>query len=212
MSRKTREKITCPKCGKENDFILWQSLNGEIDPEAQQKLLDGTLFRFQCENCGYEAHVDYGMLYHDMAHQAMVYYVRPESVEQTKKMMEEAEGQFGSAMSGYKKRVVTSQNSLREKAILFQHGLDDRVVEICKLFYLANASEQFPKANITEVFFSIIDDDTYLLEFFGDESFSAEIPRGVYEETRKSLAEKLEAAGDSESVVNLEWAMEFLRK
>lgn len=212
MSRKTREKITCPKCGKESDFILWQSLNGEIDPEAQQKLLDGTLFRFQCESCGYEAHVDYGMLYHDMAHQAMVYYVRPESVEQTKKMMEEAEGQFGSAMSGYKKRVVTSQNSLREKAILFQHGLDDRVVEICKLFYLANASEQFPKANITEVFFSIIDDDTYLLEFFGDESFSAEIPRGVYEETRKSLAEKLEAAGDSESVVNLEWAMEFLRK
>ena len=26
------------------------------------------------------------------------------------------------------------------------------------------------------------------------------------------VAEKLEAAGDSESVVNLEWAMEFLRK
>ena len=37
---------------------------------------------------------------------------------------------------GYRKRIVTNQNALREKAIIFENELDDRVVELIKLLYL----------------------------------------------------------------------------
>lgn len=83
MSRKRIKKITYPKCGHTQDYILWQSLNGDLNPEAKQELLNGTLFRFNCKNCGYESNVDYTILYHDMMHNAMVYYVDEDSVEQT---------------------------------------------------------------------------------------------------------------------------------
>ena len=67
MSLENKEIIKCPECGKENEFIVWQSLNGDLDPEAKQKLLDGTLFQFKCSGCGYESNVSYPTLYHDTA-------------------------------------------------------------------------------------------------------------------------------------------------
>ena len=44
MSMERKETVTCPECGQEQDFIVWHSLNGDLDPEAKQRLLDGTLF------------------------------------------------------------------------------------------------------------------------------------------------------------------------
>ena len=80
MSMERKETITCPECGHTQDFIIWQTLNGDLDPEAKQQLLDGTLFRFECNKCGHKSNVDYGILYHDMMHQAMIYYVDENSV------------------------------------------------------------------------------------------------------------------------------------
>lgn len=75
MSMERKETITCPECGHTQDFIIWQTLNGDLDSEAKQQLLDGTLFRFECDKCGHKSNVNYGILYHDMRHQAMIYYV-----------------------------------------------------------------------------------------------------------------------------------------
>ena len=99
---------------------------------------------------------------------------------------------------------------MREKAILFEHGLDDRVVEIIKLFYYANACEQFPEANITAVYFGVAD-GKYILEFIGDSPLRAEIPVEMYEELKRDFAEQLEAAGDKEVLINPDWASEFLK-
>lgn len=68
MSIERKEMIICPKCGHEQEFLVWQSLNGDINPEAKQQLIDGTLFHFECEKCGDKSNVDYSMLYHDMTH------------------------------------------------------------------------------------------------------------------------------------------------
>jgi len=44
MSMERTESVTCPKCGKVSDFIIWESLNADIDPEAQVQLIDGSIF------------------------------------------------------------------------------------------------------------------------------------------------------------------------
>lgn len=160
MSKERKEIVTCPKCNKESDYIIWESLNGDLDPEAKKELMDGTLFQFNCPHCGHQCNVDYGMLYHDMAHQVMVYYVSEDSVEKTQKMFSDIDGKIGIPMPGYRKRIVTNQNALREKAIIFENELDDRVIELIKIFYLANAQERFPDANVEAAFFLIHDGNT----------------------------------------------------
>lgn len=210
MSMERKETITCPECGHTQDFIVWQTLNGDLNPDAKQQLLDGSLFSFECKKCGHKSNVDYGILYHDMTHKAMVYYVDEDSVEQTQATMVDVEKKIGFEMPGYRKRIVTDQNTLREKAIIFEHGLDDRVVEIIKLIYYANASKQFPEANITAVYF-LIADDKYILEFIGDRPLSAEIPVEMYEELKSDFAERLDAADGKEVLINVDWASEFLK-
>lgn len=210
MSMERKETITCPECGHTQDFIIWQTLNGDLDPEAKQQLLDGTLFRFECDKCGHKSNVDYGILYHDMMHQAMIYYVDENSVEQAIESMYGAEDKMGIEMPGYRKRVVTDQNALREKAIIFEHELDDRVIEIIKLFYLANASKQFPEAKIKEVYF-LVTDGKYILEFIGDRPLSAEVSTSMYDSIKTDFAERLESAGNKEPVINISWASAFLK-
>lgn len=209
MSRQSKKTITCPECGEVNEFIIWQSLNGDMDPEAKQQLLDGTLFGFECKKCGHKSSVSYPILYHDMKNEAMVYYVDEDSVEKTQAIMSDTENKTGPEMSGYRKRIVTDQNALREKAIIFEHGLDDRIIEIIKLLYYFNATEKFPDANITAIYF-LVADGKFILEFFGDNTLSAEIPISMYDNVKKKYADRLEAAGNTESIINLDWARAFL--
>lgn len=210
MSMKRKETVTCPECGQEQDFVVWHSLNGDLDPEAKQRLLDGTLFHFECSNCGHRSNVNYGMLYHDMTNQVMVYYVDEDSVEETLATMNDVENKIG-PMPEYRKRIVTDQNALREKAIIFDQKLDDRVIEIIKLIYYSNACKQVPDANIDAVYF-LAADGKYILQFVGDTPLSAEVPVEMYEEIKRDFAEQLAVAGDKDALVNLHWASDFLKR
>lgn len=210
MSMKRKETVTCPECGQEQDFVVWHSLNGDLDPEAKQRLLDGTLFHFECSNCGHRSNVNYGMLYHDMTNQVMIYSVDEDSVEETLATMNDVENKIG-PMPEYRKRIVTDQNALREKAIIFDQKLDDRVIEIIKLIYYSNACKQVPDANIDAVYF-LVADGKYILQFVGDTPLSAEVPVEMYEEIKRDFAEQLAVAGDKDALVDLHWASDFLKR
>ena len=48
MSKHHVEKITCPHCHKESDFILWDSINTSLDPEMKAKVRSGEAFKWVC--------------------------------------------------------------------------------------------------------------------------------------------------------------------
>ena len=211
MSRESVQKINCPKCGKENSFTIWQTLNAEMSPDAKAALIDGRLFDFHCAYCDCHSKVNYPILYHDMTHHAMVYYVDEDSVDQTINTMLDAQKTMGIDMPGYRRRIVTDQNALREKAIIFDNDLDDRVVEIIKLFYFADASKQFPDSNITAVYF-LVRDGKFTLEFVGDKPLSAEFTNDMYEGIKSEFSKRLYDSDDVENIVDLQWASDFLRE
>lgn len=208
MSIERKEVVKCPKCGKKDKVVIWQSLNGDIDPKAKQKLIDGTLFRFECKKCGLKINLDYPILYHDMANRAMVYYVKEESISKSENVFEQAENQMGNLLVGYKKRIVTSTNDLREKAIIFANGLDDRIVEIVKAIYRTKALEQHPDAKIENVYFYVYDNHFYL-QFTGENSLAAEIPIEIYKTFEKEFVEKINASHISDFSVDTNWVNSF---
>lgn len=210
MSMQRKETVVCSKCGKEMDLILWESLSDDINPEAKQQLLDGTLFRFTCSNCGEECKVDYEMVYQDTAHEAIVCYVDESDVEETQKMMDDTEKRLGFEASEYRNRIVTSQNALREKAFIFEYGLDDRVIEIIKFVYFSKAREQFPDANITDVFF-LVENGKYILSFISDRPLNSEISVDLYDDVKGRFAERLAAEANKERIVDMKWAEKFLK-
>lgn len=210
MSRKSTETLNCPKCGHANDFIIWHSLNGDLNPEAKQQLFEDSLFHFDCRNCGEKITVDYGMLYHDMTHRVMIYYVDENSVAQAQQTMSDGAKMMGMEEHGYRYRIVTNRNSLREKARIFDHNLDDRMVEIIKLVYYAKACDQFPDETITDVYFWV-DDGKYILEFICDKPLIAEIADSEYNSIKEDFIERLEGADDKETIIDMQWALNFMK-
>lgn len=208
MSRQRIKEIKCPKCDKHSDFIMWESLNADLNPKQKQQLLDGTLFRFVCE-CGYTAKVDYAMLYHDMTHQAMVYYVSEDAVEKTEEMFSDIQKHDEFEMQGYRNRIVTTQNALREKAIIFDSELDDRVIEIIKLFCYVQAQDKYPDMQINDILF-FISDGKWMLQFLGSDNMTAGITPDFYDKIRIKYVEQLSAQENCGLHINQEWALRFL--
>ena len=142
MSLSREEMITCPKCGQQSPFMIWQSVNTMIDPEMKGAVRDLSAFRFTCPNCGNQAVIDYGFLYHQMEDQIMIFYAETDKdVENF--MSSFSKDRIPADMKGflddflndsYLIRIVRSQNELREKLEIFDAGLDDRIVEIARYF------------------------------------------------------------------------------
>ena len=62
MSSKEVQRIRCPKCGAEHDFAIWTRINTELDPDLDQKVRSGELFRTVCPSCGQQIDVVYPCL------------------------------------------------------------------------------------------------------------------------------------------------------
>ena len=210
MSLEHTEMVTCPRCNKPNQVNVWQSLNGDLNPDAKQMLLDGILFHFKCQSFYHKCNLNYELLYHDMKHQAMVYYTSLYSIEKTIEMINATEETFRGGMPGYSIRIVTSQGTLREKAMIFESGLDDRIIEIMKLIILTNAQNQYPEAVIEAVFFSSVQGEEIIFELVSSVTLNAKIPFAVYRKLSEDYESRFKHAGNKERIVNSEWAQNFI--
>ena len=148
MSMPREETVKCPKCGEENTFTCWQSINTEMD-FAIPDIISGKLFEVTCKKCGHTAQVHYPMLFNDMIHGVMINYVMPEAVEEAVRVVD----YMRERMDFCRFRIVTSQTDLREKTAIFDAGLDDRVVELLKLLIMANIQDQVKDRGVHGVYY-----------------------------------------------------------
>ena len=81
MSSMSSHVLKCPQCGKEQETILWDSINITLDPDLKKKLFAAEINSFECKKCGNKAFVNAPLLYHDMTLQFCVWYYPPESLE-----------------------------------------------------------------------------------------------------------------------------------
>ena len=99
---------------------------------------------------------------------------------------------FGDFSKEYTNRIVTSPLDLREKISIFDAGLDDRIIELAKLFYAGMAIEQFPDNRIHEVQFGTDENGSSYLAFIDENGVfaNAELSEELYNDTKKLFEEK----------------------
>lgn len=222
MSLKKTELIKCPKCGKEHPFTIWGSVNTEDDPEMRYKVRSGEAFRFDCPECKTGVNVNYDILYHQPEDKLMVHYcTTQEGFDEALKIMSgELAGEdtaskalndlMAAGTENYVKRLVPSQNQLREKLTIFDAGLDDRVIEFTKAIVISNL-QNGKEVPYDEILFLIGTDGSYAFELVNQEGSLGVVPfeKALYDDCAMKFGATIPALRDDPSVVvDLAWVLQ----
>lgn len=121
--------LGCSRCGEKSSIRTYGSINVSTNPEFKEKVLDGSMFVWECPHCGTLNLIRNQVLYHDPAEKLMV-WVTGGSIE----LEEKISSAYAKVeeMAGYTARFVNDAGSLIEKVKIFDAGLDDIVIEMCK--------------------------------------------------------------------------------
>ncbi len=210
--------ITCPKCGHQSPFMIWRSINTMIDPAMKAAVRDLSAFRFTCTDCGNQAVINYGFLYHQMEDRIMVYYAETDEDAEEFRFSFKKE-RFPEEMQdfledflrdNYLVRIVRSQNELREKLEIFDAGLDDRIIEIFKVILFIKFIERGSKAEKLEMLFCR-DDQKNFIHILEDGTYAAssEISPAAYEGIEKKYRPHLPDIRKDDPVIDRIYALRF---
>lgn len=125
----SRAEASCGRCGARNSVTTYDSINAVESPDLKARVLDGSLFVWECPHCGARNLVRSQTLYHDPSERLMVWLTG--GSEELERKVREAYGGL-EEMKGYTARFVDDPGSLIEKVKVFDAGLDDVVMEMAK--------------------------------------------------------------------------------
>ena len=214
MATRRPVNVSCPQCSKQSTFSMWQNINSLEDPMLKQQILDGTLFDFKCPYCDYSVALHYDILFNMPEHGVMLHMIAepenaakvPEAIE-THESMLPMEAQKNAKL--YIHRVVPDLITLREKTLIFQEELDDRVLELMKVIYNAQLKEQ-KGVEAEHIFFSVNGNKEKVFELYGESKLIAIAPvdMNLYKSILHSSERKLKPIrNDRQYFVNQEWAI-----
>ena len=151
MSIPKRLTISCLDCKKRFETTVFESLNTDFSPDIIEAVINGDRFSAKCPHCGFVAHLEYDLLYHDIEHGAMIWVIHDNNPEYLKKVNEVR----ATLLPPYDvTRIVSDMNALREKAACLASGRDDRIVELCKVFLISQLNKQMPDFELRNAFYT----------------------------------------------------------
>lgn len=203
--RSERRTLTCVSCGKEFSVRVITQVDRSRPEDLEANLSDGSLFTFRCSHCGEEMYCNHYLLWVDENRTVAICNITAEEEVQAMNDAVSALSAFGKTAS-IRRRYVNSPSRLCEKAEIFTAGLDDRAVEIVKLYLAEEIRRSHPKKTLNDVLFFPDKDEYGFLFLCPDGDLTAKISKEAFMEA----ASKFEFPEPSPEVVDANWAIGFL--
>lgn len=130
MSKTSDIELTCSRCGHSFTASCIDMVNAGDEPELKEKILNGSIFVSECPSCGAKFIVSRPFVYIDPEQKLLVIL-----------SSEDLKGQDLQGLTG---RRVESVGDLIEKIKIFDAGLDDIVIELCKFITAQDMGKDLP--------------------------------------------------------------------
>ena len=126
-----KARVSCPFCDTEQEHTLYPIVDLAVKPALKLGILTDSIFTVTCISCNKQFEVTHEMLVFD-DDRSFAILLAPDSTVQ------ELEGSttHDQNLEDHTLRLVTTTDELKEKILLFEEGLDDRTIELCKLYLL----------------------------------------------------------------------------
>jgi len=202
------EELECPKCGHKHSLKKYKVINVTEKAKLKEEIMKNRLYQFSCEECEYMAPLTYDSLYVDSRRNIMI-YMAPVMNAEIKAEIAELEQE-----KGIDKRLVDNINDLKEKIMIADNHLDDRVIEIIKIMYIDQMKKEMEDDTLLNILFDYNRDNYCFLVFFqkkgiGKIPLTREFYRQVEDKYKDAIKEH---SMDSFMKVDMEWAGKILFK
>ena len=109
----------------------------------------------------------------------------------------------------YKMRIVSNENSMREKITIFENGLDDRIIELLKLFFASRLQATNKDAAISDILFFVGHRGEYAFQIMlaNGENLVSEVPKHFYTLFCEQYAKKCELASADNFIIDADFAI-----
>lgn len=230
MSRKSVIRpFDCPNCGKEIRFKIKQEIDIPDDLVYKRKIMENKLFSMRCKNCGFGTPAAYYTTYNDMDRRYLLWVMPGMTQKDLQKIAAynerlKTDKTLQLARIDYRMRCVRTDMDLKEKIIIFDEDLDDRYIEVMKVFCAHYIREELKIMNDFQEFrftkmeksggyrFSVLFKDTKPLMLNFD--------MGQYEGVKQELGALIEEQSvEGINIIDANWAnrtvaiyMEMLEK
>ena len=209
-------ELRCPHCGEISPYRMRTFINKSVDPDATAKLLDGSWFTFTCPHCGERQIAVYSCLYYDQDSRYIVALAdSDEDEEQFLQWMsgvyqrDSLDGALNAMLGSCECRVVRTLSELQEKVLIKELGMDDKVIELCKVLVEQILVQEGLAPDIRAMFFNTDGDKWKLLsDIGGDDMAETDLPEGMYNDVREMLTGKTLPKSFK---IGREWALTLLR-
>ena len=195
----------CKSCGGQFETEYNSNISSEDDPEILNAFFDSSLFHKTCPECGREAILDDVFAYTDVKNKAVLVMVPLDYPDREDVILGIKEGiQENPELS---LRIVDSVKRLIEKAKIFHLGLDDRIIEILKVFEVYDLNADLD-ANYSsaDLYFDVDLEYEDPPEFFGPEEWSYTVTTDFYNAVKNRALDLLEEASKGIWEIDHRWA------
>ena len=182
------------QCGNTLVAQLADSINAKRSPEARDKILRGELHRVACPVCNRQMTVEKPFYYTDLTRDAF-FKVFPRGErhrwKDASRELDDAASLFPASLSqpnSRSLRVLFGMDELREKLVAQDAGLDDRFVELLKVFLIYEHPVLLRRARLRLVLDSVNEDAVEFTAAYEhhQQRFRLDMPREIVDD----LAEK----------------------
>lgn len=196
------EEMACPKCGYKHSIRKYKRINVTEKEGLRQDILKNRIFAFRCEKCGLNAPLTYECHYYDPGKKYQI-FLAPELDEKAMQAMKELEEKTTGT-----KRVVDNINDLKEKIMIRENHMDDRVVELLKIMVISQLKKEMKDDTLMNILFDYNGGDLFFIVFFekkgiGRLPIALDQYRQIENQYRMGI---LDHSVDAFMKVDLEWA------
>lgn len=212
MSSLKTDSLVCPECEKQFEITIYESINVSVHPLLKEKVLNGEIFEAKCPICNNTYDICYDCLYHDMGKKFFIWFAPNDNKEIRESLNKSINLAKMVTASTYIYRVTFDINSFIEKIKILDLGLNDKVVEICKVLAYSMFIRDNPEIRVDEIRFFSSDKEHYLaFSLLSDGEYIESV--GMNEETYKRMfnafiAHPLSSEDMQNITVDFDWALQ----